>query len=488
MATQNLDIRDFAESGDWLDVWASPVFFGFDDVGESGDWALLGRYAVLGVLVSTGDDADALAAGVRHGVPIADAGDSADALALTAKVVPVVTFEAADEGDSADALIVSGLFVLTIADAGNSADALNVGQALIPTLREPLPGEVAGAVNLVRNPSVETDLTDWSADVGVTLARDGAEAWAGDWAALATYPATVAMAAIHVATVREIGDAAAMAAAIGSIAAKNDVPGLALRLTAQYQDASNASVLGAFADAAAADWARLASEALMLDPAKTLDSLTVSVVRAGNRVSNPSLEVNTTGWGAINGAVIARVTDQMSHGIASLKVTPSATTNSGVRYNLTPPVVANAGETVTLGAMVKAPVGMDVQTRIVFRDAALAALFFPSSALFAGTGDWQLVTQTAVAPASTTNLYFDLWRAGTSPAADFWIDAAQVLPLAELPTFDDGAAKTLRLDGAQVEDATTGGATAYVDGDQGDGHEWFGPEHASVSYREPMPA
>lgn len=224
----------------------------------------------------------------------------------------------------------------------------------------------------------------------------------------------------------------------------------------------------------------------MLDPAKTLDVLTVSVVRAGNRVANPSLEVDTAGWMAINGAVIARVTDQMSHGIASLKVTPNATANSGVRYNLTPPVVANAGETVTLGAMVKAPVGMNVQTRMVFRDAALAPLFFPSSALFPGTGDWQLVTQTAVAPANTANLYFDIWRAGTSPIGDYWIDAAVVLPLAELPTFDDGAAKTLRLDGAQVEDATTGGATAYVDGDQGAGHVWFGAEHASVSYREPM--
>ena len=329
MAQRNLDIRDVGASGDLLDVWANPIFFGFDDAGVSHDWAIVGRYAVLGVLADTGQSLDALRVNVGHGLAITDAGDaSADSLALVFPVVVEVVLAIVDTGDANDALALNGVYALAITDVGASGDTLNVGQALLPLLRDPLPGEVPGAVNLVENPSLEADTRGWSTSAGATLDRVSDDPWSGDWHAAVTIaagaglPEVRARSAEHLALDR-------IGAWVGSIAIQGDAAEARLLVRFTYQDGTEADREWAIV-VPPVSWERVASEALPHDDARVLSRIDLVVA----------------------------------------------------------------------------------------------------------------VPQT-------------------------------------------GAEQTLELDGAQIEDATTGGATGYVDGDQGDGYAWFGPEHASVSYREP---
>ncbi len=454
-----------------------PTYLGITDAGSGEDWAILGpKRAVFRGAVSVGAGIDIATLNLRPSMPIVDIGEGIDSAAMVAPIVSLAGFALADVGGGEDSAAINLAMALSLIDSGAGFDRAAIGDASLPLV----PG---GVVNIIRNPSAENDLTDWSADSGSGVARDSVDAWVGEWSVVASFPATTANAAVHVASVSEIGTITGLASVIGSIAAIGNLPGVAVRVTAHYRDASIVSALGDFNDVSALEWSRIASEAATIDPSNPIDYFSLAVVRAGNRILNPSLEVNTTGWSGISGATITRDTVEVFHGIASLRVSPSATDKSGTRYN-SGPIVSLAGETITVGMWIKAPIGMDNQLRVVFRNAALAELLVSISVAFPGTGEWQFVSHTDVAPATATNHYIDVWRIGTAPVADFWIDAVQSLPYAELPSFDAGAAATLRVDGAQIEDATTGGATPYVDGDQGDDSHWYGAPHASVSYRE----
>jgi hypothetical protein len=53
---------------------------------------------------------------------------------------------------------------------------------------------------------------------------------------------------------------------------------------------------------------------------------------------------------------------------------------------------------------------------------------------------------------------------------------------------EGGSATTTWMDAAQIEQDTGQGATAYADGDQGDGHYWSGTPGLSMAVRDPLPA
>lgn len=330
MATVTIEPRSYGRGDDSVDPFQSPVFVGLDDASLAPDWLIVGAYAVLPAAVDAGSGSDTLAASVRHGVTIADEAAGSDALVLTAAVVVVVDLAMSDAGDGTEALALAGTFTLTASDAGAGTETVSVGPPPLPVPSAALPGEIAGTVNLVRNPSLEYSdigLRDWSSEAGITLTRDNATAWDRSWSALATVAAGAGSPGVMVLSLGGIGFTG-QRSYVGSIALLGTALLARIWLTLIYQDAT--STIGELTDVVpTADWVRVETVPVAQNPAKMLDRI------------------------------------------------------------------------------------------------------------------------------------------------EFWTAVVQ-----------EAGVVTLRLDGAQIEEALSGGATPYVDGDQGEGHHWWGAEGWSVSYRE----
>lgn len=195
-----------------------------------------------------------------------------------------------------------------------------------------------------------------------------------------------------------------------------------------------------------------------LNPYVGLFSVITPIART-NLIINPSFETNTTSWTAIGGS-IARSTTHQYHGAYSLAITPTATTNDGVRYDT---VSLTSGTTYAYSAKVRGQAG--VKYKLAIETTGGVEL---TSVVFTATGRWQWVwgfwTET-----STTTRRLTLRKSGSTSTAIVYLDGAQVEACAAGEVF----------------------VTTYIDGDQKGlvphqyppAYLWNGTPHASTSSR-----
>ena len=178
-----------------------------------------------------------------------------------------------------------------------------------------------------------------------------------------------------------------------------------------------------------------------------------------NLITNPSFETNTTGYTAVDGAVLTRTAAKQRHGVYSLQVKPGLSVVSGLYYT-TPSLTA--GSTYAFSLDVFIPGGR----RWVIR--AFDAVRSLSTELITGKGYWERLS-IVFTPVTT---------------------GAHRLYLEKDSNSDVGVIYT---DGWQLELCETGNywPTTYIDGD-GQGfvvnqvppaYYWSGTPHASISTR-----
>lgn len=173
-----------------------------------------------------------------------------------------------------------------------------------------------------------------------------------------------------------------------------------------------------------------------------------------NLVPNPSFEPNIAGWG-YQGSTISRDSTVSKFGGSSLKVvTAGAGAYEGVFF--WPPFPGFvAGKPYTYSFWVNCPVGKAIAAWIDWRKLDDTANGSSISLNVTGTGNWQQVSLTDIAPANTVKGTVSIYSPITQ-SMTFWVD------------------------GVQVEQNTQ--VTNYCDGDQ-PGCQWVGAPHNSASQR-----
>jgi hypothetical protein len=290
-------LTDRAGGTDSLDLLLAPIFLAGDDDALNGDsLAGLGPAAILRGLTDGGVTTDAGLVVIIHALDGSDAASSDDD-AQTGYVLEVGGTDAASGADVAisigetieteagtDAAVSDdlGQLTLTMNLAGSDAAAsTDWGEFafVMPVLRDPTETEVRGTVNLVRNPSLEyevSDLMDWDAESGITIERSDDDAWDGDWSVLATVDNGAAEPAI---SVRSVSGLAIDRAAtwVGSVALQGDAAAVTIFLRLTYSDASTANT-EATEVVPTATWIRYGTIPEDHDPAKTLSRIELMLV------------------------------------------------------------------------------------------------------------------------------------------------------------------------------------------------------------------
>lgn len=175
-------------------------------------------------------------------------------------------------------------------------------------------------------------------------------------------------------------------------------------------------------------------------------------VAGANVITNPSLELGTTGWTASgSGASIATTTSEHFWGLQGLEVTPGAGGTNGVYVSFG----------LTSGIIYVASV------YIKFAEGVAGAMLFTDNSgtlkgtvkTFTGTGEWERIDHTWTADATATFRFY-IAKNGSGSTAHFYLDGAVVEP----------------------DNAGIAAPTTYIDGDQA-GCVWAGTAHASASSR-----
>ena len=185
------------------------------------------------------------------------------------------------------------------------------------------------------------------------------------------------------------------------------------------------------------------------DPVKgILAGYTITTTRT-NLVTNPSFEVNTTGWTQNAQVTIARSTEWSASGSASVRVRPStgssdgyaALLNGGSTNNI---AVLNAGKTYTISATCYLPIAqtgfLDSRARriLIYYRTGAGSYSNVASTQAATTGETR-VSATITIPIGTTEVLLRLYNGATNSETNdvFW-DAVLVEETASLLPYFDG--------------------------------------------------
>ena len=170
-------------------------------------------------------------------------------------------------------------------------------------------------------------------------------------------------------------------------------------------------------------------------------------IAESNLVTNPSVEVDTTGYSAIASA-IARVTTKQRRGAACLQITPTSNAYDGAFFGT---VSLTSGQSYTFSVDVWGVLGVPY---VIYFGTTGGTV--KGTTLFTGIGDWQRVVVTWMADATAN---FRLYSAKNNSASTgvFYIDGLLCLHAA----YD----------------------VSYIDGDQQD-CTWLAGAHASTSSRD----
>ncbi len=176
---------------------------------------------------------------------------------------------------------------------------------------------------------------------------------------------------------------------------------------------------------------------------------------AVNYVENPSFEVDTTGWSAIN-LTIARTGDDAYVGGYSLRLSGTGDNQFGGRYTLDPGSWAVGN---TLAITVHSQYVAGAVWSAYLRDQA-SNIIGGAQALPTAAG-WHKTTWTYTIAAGVTEISLNFRIPNGSPYSELLIDAIQI----------------------EISDSPSD----YVDGDQGHGYSWDGTAHGSISRYEAIP-
>lgn len=174
----------------------------------------------------------------------------------------------------------------------------------------------------------------------------------------------------------------------------------------------------------------------------------VSPEATTNLISNPSFEIDTTGWTAVGtGTTLAQSSTYQRFGVYSLAVTPDSGVNDGVYYAIT----LSATTQYTLSVYVRGAASIPYRLRAYDVTAATDL----GTQTFTGAGSWQRVELTFTTGTNTSiRLYVE--KNSSASTAVFYMDGAQCEAL--------------------------GYSTTFCDGDQ-EGCSWKGAAHGSASER-----
>lgn len=187
-----------------------------------------------------------------------------------------------------------------------------------------------------------------------------------------------------------------------------------------------------------------------------------------NLVTNPSFEVDTSGWSA-TGTTILRSVSQNNIGSASLELTHTTTGSTSSGVNILNRVIVEAGKTYTVSAYVKVTSGTTRSFRIrrTWYNSVTGGSAIGGAAVSAGTSvgtssGWVRIKYSVLAPAGAVALTFRIEQSTASVIGDIWY-----------------------VDNVLVEEA--GDFLPYFDGSYSDpslkpiSYGWTGTAHASTS-------
>lgn len=176
-----------------------------------------------------------------------------------------------------------------------------------------------------------------------------------------------------------------------------------------------------------------------------------------NEITNPSFEIDTTGWEAKGGATISRVTTLSHRGHACLKVEPTTDVYSGVQF----PYTFSDFTYYNIGIDFYGDVGASYQLTIESTDSPATTV--KGSTIITGAGRWERILLSNV----------------LSPVGAFAVavKSNNIDNLAH-PFYIDGVCMV-----ATLSTLGTVKETVYIDGDQEDG-VWVAQSGLSRSYRK----
>jgi hypothetical protein len=165
-----------------------------------------------------------------------------------------------------------------------------------------------------------------------------------------------------------------------------------------------------------------------------------------NLVTNPNLEVGTTGWSAFNGASIARSTAQFYVGSASLQITNSASGNSGFSTTTQTDTPVVAGQSYTWSGYMKSQTGTiaNMSMFIIWYNSGITEISRSFSATATATTTWQRMSVTATAPVGAVYALLRFARQSAATAGTIWFADGMLFEVASsaLPYFDGTYADT----------------------------------------------
>ena len=180
-----------------------------------------------------------------------------------------------------------------------------------------------------------------------------------------------------------------------------------------------------------------------------------------NLVTNPSFEVDTTGWANNNNASLARSTVQSYVGSAALQVTATAAAADTVCWNQPSRQPVTPGATYTAQAQVlAATVGRNVQLALCWLDSSGASISYVTGSQVADvTTGWVRASVTATAPTGAASAAVAPWVIGCAANEAHFVDAVMI---------EQGATPGAYFDGS------TAAAAEYT-------YAWTGTANASTS-------
>jgi hypothetical protein len=160
-----------------------------------------------------------------------------------------------------------------------------------------------------------------------------------------------------------------------------------------------------------------------------------------NLVTNPNLEIGTTGWSAFNGASIARSTSEFYIGAASLQITNSASFNSGFSTTNQADTNVVAGQTYTYSGYMKSQTGTIANMNIFivwFNSSFVEVSPRATSAQATATTSWTRMSVTGTAPTGAVYALLRFSRAATGGSGTVWFADGMLFEQTSslLPYFD----------------------------------------------------
>jgi hypothetical protein len=159
-----------------------------------------------------------------------------------------------------------------------------------------------------------------------------------------------------------------------------------------------------------------------------------------NWVSNPSFEVDTTGWSAVAGSTLSRDTVNYRSGVASLKVV-NATASAAQYSNI--PLVAGSGS-YTISAYVKLETGATTANYFIRQlqyeniDGTTVAAGNIGTQSLSVTGDWVRLTGTFSKAPTSNYLNIRVVTASTTTGDIFYVDDVMVEKIDSVGSYFDG--------------------------------------------------